>query len=147
MPPSVVRSPVSGPQALLLAVYSCQPSFERAERHCLDVRDDIVTLDRHGRRNARLLQSLPQRLGGEVQQQRPDDACVDDDGVDSPELPGTHTFVDDLGERLEDVRNVAQRFEVEVRASLGNFTKPDRGEIDRKSTRLNSSHGYISYAV
>src|SRR2546429_376343 len=26
-------------------------------------------------------------------------------------------------------------------------TSPWRGQIDRKSTRLNSSHGYISYAV
>src|SRR2546429_4753318 len=26
-------------------------------------------------------------------------------------------------------------------------TKPDWEQIDRKSTRLNSSHGYISYAV
>src|SRR2546422_7092716 len=29
----------------------------------------------------------------------------------------------------------------------GQGTKPVLGEIDRKSTRLNSSHGYISYAV
>src|SRR2546429_7127489 len=27
------------------------------------------------------------------------------------------------------------------------LTVPKHGEIDRKSTRLNSSHGYISYAV
>src|SRR2546422_2476467 len=29
---------------------------------------------------------------------------------------------------------------------VGAFSSPDR-RIDRKSTRLNSSHGYISYAV
>src|SRR2546422_4405230 len=29
----------------------------------------------------------------------------------------------------------------------GGQVSPDGGEIDRKSTRLNSSHGYISYAV
>src|SRR2546422_8418092 len=30
---------------------------------------------------------------------------------------------------------------------LQNDIEPDMQEIDRKSTRLNSSHGYISYAV
>src|SRR2546422_10321195 len=34
------------------------------------------------------------------------------------------------------------------RDRLGDGPRPDRGgRIDRKSTRLNSSHGYISYAV
>src|SRR2546422_4540994 len=30
---------------------------------------------------------------------------------------------------------------------LPTFTKGQFGDLDRKSTRLNSSHGYISYAV
>src|SRR2546429_1520371 len=30
---------------------------------------------------------------------------------------------------------------------LSGLLRPDAGKIDRKSTRLNSSHGYISYAV
>src|SRR2546422_2602243 len=29
----------------------------------------------------------------------------------------------------------------------GTFNRPTRFKLDRKSTRLNSSHGYISYAV
>src|SRR2546429_4332798 len=32
-------------------------------------------------------------------------------------------------------------------ATLGTFRTPQSNDRDRKSTRLNSSHGYISYAV
>src|SRR2546422_7503158 len=34
-----------------------------------------------------------------------------------------------------------------VPSSISNFPGPSKLFIDRKSTRLNSSHGYISYAV
>src|SRR2546422_7684288 len=34
-----------------------------------------------------------------------------------------------------------------VRQDLLNYSERDTWAIDRKSTRLNSSHGYISYAV
>src|SRR2546429_2729621 len=34
-----------------------------------------------------------------------------------------------------------------ARSGLGNPTKPIGSFLDRKSTRLNSSHGHISYAV
>src|SRR5687768_17694170 len=37
--------------------------------------------------------------------------------------------------------------EVEEQVDGGGLTRPVRAEEDRKSTRLNSSHGYISYAV
>src|SRR5687768_17687690 len=40
-------------------------------------------------------------------------------------------------------------YEDNIRVYEGSFhgIKPDEQLIDRKSTRLNSSHGYISYAV
>src|SRR2546422_1802329 len=50
----------------------------------------------------------------------------------------------DLGELHEAVRPVADGGEATLRQGLG---QPGRSEQDRKSTRLNSSHGYISYAV
>src|SRR2546422_8478283 len=37
--------------------------------------------------------------------------------------------------------------EVPGRAELGPLVACSRDRVDRKSTRLNSSHGYISYAV
>src|SRR2546422_2050717 len=44
-------------------------------------------------------------------------------------------------------RTRAGRLRIGVAACLGDsWSRPDR-ERDRKSTRLNSSHGYISYAV
>src|SRR5687768_17862409 len=33
------------------------------------------------------------------------------------------------------------------KTTRSNFTEPGGSQVDRKSTRLNSSHGYISYAV
>src|SRR2546429_2131016 len=46
-------------------------------------------------------------------------------------------YVDELGKTIPDKMNACRRF------AAGTYTS----EIDRKSTRLNSSHGYISYAV
>src|SRR2546422_6307187 len=40
-----------------------------------------------------------------------------------------------------------QEFPVVARASSGRALRDVQGNADRKSTRLNSSHGYISYAV
>src|SRR2546422_2908974 len=40
-----------------------------------------------------------------------------------------------------------RRDDREVEARGRNGAQPARGQGDRKSTRLNSSHGYISYAV
>src|SRR2546422_8254064 len=53
-------------------------------------------------------------------------------GVSWPELPGGP-------DRLEGVRGPG-------RGRL-DPARPGRAHLDRKSTRLNSSHGYISYAV
>src|SRR2546422_2605747 len=50
---------------------------------------------------------------------------------------------DDLGTRPCRVRERAQH----VEDRPGRELPPDGGGVDRKSTRLNSSHGYISYAV
>src|SRR2546429_3544315 len=50
-------------------------------------------------------------------------------------------FVEIRGVRLKPIRGVRFHFrEIELHGA-------DLDEIDRKSTRLNSSHGYISYAV
>src|SRR5687768_18194590 len=44
--------------------------------------------------------------------------------------------------------DLGKEFLDDVRLAIGGVEQLDqRGEIDRKSTRLNSSHGYISYAV
>src|SRR2546422_8422117 len=59
------------------------------------------------------------------------------------------------GEKKQEVRllaNTHSPFEQGERPAQGTlaegqYTKPPRGKQDRKSTRLNSSHGYISYAV
>src|SRR2546429_5184518 len=37
--------------------------------------------------------------------------------------------------------------EIPRRRTFAIISHPDAGKTDRKSTRLNSSHGYISYAV
>src|SRR2546429_6612625 len=50
---------------------------------------------------------------------------------------GAGRGADDDGVRLGDRMGQRDQFEIE---------RPDR-KADRKSTRLNSSHGYISYAV
>src|SRR2546422_7458092 len=50
--------------------------------------------------------------------------------------------------RLEQHRRpLALRHEVEQAAALAALPGQEAEEQDRKSTRLNSSHGYISYAV
>src|SRR2546422_3361459 len=56
--------------------------------------------------------------------------------------------------RSEDLEPVEHAGVVAVREKLLVLVMPDAGEVagitrtrDRKSTRLNSSHGYISYAV
>src|SRR2546422_8499576 len=47
---------------------------------------------------------------------------------------------------VQPATGAAQR--IEVRAiDLAHPEAEPRGQLDRKSTRLNSSHGYISYAV
>src|SRR2546422_1149727 len=49
--------------------------------------------------------------------------------------------------QVMDIRDVANvRFQP-YRLEKGRCWNPDDSRIDRKSTRLNSSHGYISYAV
>src|SRR2546430_5108510 len=67
----------------------------------------------------------------------------------SPLFPYTTLFRSDVGDRVERRARMqavgrgaeqADREEVVVAADLA-------GEIDRKSTRLNSSHSQISYAV
>src|SRR5687768_18177435 len=42
---------------------------------------------------------------------------------------------------------LAQRVAVHPAAGRRRSERPKAGRLDRKSTRLNSSHGYISYAV
>src|SRR2546422_6559188 len=55
-----------------------------------------------------------------------------------------HGVVQDLLDVLVVARReVAQR----LRDALGRLLEPPERVADRKSTRLNSSHGYISYAV
>src|SRR5687768_17986886 len=51
-----------------------------------------------------------------------------------------------LGEHAVDRRLLQRELEVDVRSRLAGIVDIDVGE-DRKSTRLNSSHGYNSYAV
>src|SRR2546429_3277440 len=41
----------------------------------------------------------------------------------------------------------ARTEETKIPASIGASVPPCTANLDRKSTRLNSSHGYISYAV
>src|SRR2546422_2004528 len=63
------------------------------------------------------------------------------------------TGTDMIGRRKDDIGPVA----VDMATSLGSLTFQNsegcevivslNGKLDRKSTRLNSSHGYISYAV
>src|SRR2546422_4197555 len=48
--------------------------------------------------------------------------------------------------REEDLRDRAVIFAREMAATIGDRHELESG-ADRKSTRLNSSHGYISYAV
>src|SRR5687768_18032146 len=54
-----------------------------------------------------------------------------------------HQHVEDERHRGADVAVV----DVERRAHEGDGERDQHGIEDRKSTRLNSSHGYISYAV
>src|SRR5687768_17666068 len=50
-----------------------------------------------------------------------------------------------LGERADGVERVEEKVRVQLGAQA---LQPRLGQVaDRKSTRLNSSHGYISYAV
>src|SRR2546429_369147 len=56
------------------------------------------------------------------------------DGIMGPEL-------------IENMRKQAQKFGAEFRAGAVNEVDVSKRPLDRKSTRLNSSHGYISYAV
>ena len=66
-------------------------------------------------------------------------------------FPYTTLFRSALAEANQRLRaeNVYLRREVEARYSFEGIIgdAPVMQKIDRKSTRLNSSHGYISYAV
>src|SRR2546422_8092849 len=54
----------------------------------------------------------------------------------------------EAGDRKKDHdRQCAQRFELAVAVGMVLVRRAGRTRTDRKSTRLNSSHGYISYAV
>src|SRR2546422_7262238 len=76
-------------------------------------------------------------------------------GVDEAEVTPTASFVDDLGadslDQVELVMAFEEAFGIEVPDEDAEkmTTVKDAVEYieDRKSTRLNSSHGYISYAV
>src|SRR2546429_1864479 len=66
----------------------------------------------------------------------------------------TTSIMDAHAARLDDPHSTAQRLPLQqrdrVRQCSGDRSGacvPSRRTIDRKSTRLNSSHGYISYAV
>src|SRR2546422_5166143 len=62
-------------------------------------------------------------------------------------FPYTTLFRSRVGERMsvthDEVRRIARLAELDV----SDDALPLLAEQDRKSTRLNSSHGYISYAV
>src|SRR5687768_18057227 len=52
-----------------------------------------------------------------------------------------------LGEALAQVLEEEVAVEADVVLARDEVDGADAGQLDRKSTRLNSSHGYISYAV
>src|SRR3989475_4216940 len=60
--------------------------------------------------------------------------------------PQLETKLTVRGTDMEDVRRKLAPVEREVRKRLGNFILSE-DDADRKSTRLNSSHSQISYAV
>src|SRR4030042_6471468 len=65
-------------------------------------------------------------------------------GVDEP---GPASLVDLLAQPVDDdIHDVGARIKVVVPDVLGDQSAAHHA-ADRKSTRLNSSHGYISYAV
>src|SRR5687768_18262768 len=63
------------------------------------------------------------------------------DAISVQVLPA-HPIVGHEHERLDDDRIDANRIEPRLE-----WSRPGPIPVDRKSTRLNSSHGYISYAV
>src|SRR2546429_6988519 len=70
----------------------------------------------------------------------------------SPTLRAKLALVRSNPQQAVDILRVAAPYELGLSA-LSGYNWPSlypvyvRGEADRKSTRLNSSHGYISYAV
>src|SRR5687768_17676024 len=58
----------------------------------------------------------------------------------APQLPS-------FGEEPPQIEGSGDHGEAAVRLARPRFLRPVPVELDRKSTRLNSSHGYISYAV
>src|SRR2546430_5882721 len=57
------------------------------------------------------------------------------------------TVVDDRISSIEPAASPIVPKDAQVIEATGRFLMPGLGEIDRKSTRLNSSHSQISYAV
>src|SRR2546422_5016366 len=51
-------------------------------------------------------------------------------------------------DKSESAREIAESFARQSNISISYYVEPEQNiALDRKSTRLNSSHGYISYAV
>src|SRR6185295_20072524 len=109
--------------------------------------DDQRAGEKPAARGRGALQALRLQEEADSEQRPHQGAVAQEAAADETQLRATGRSRDEKGEEQRGGHRHAHGDEQERRGGGPTHQRPEEGEADRKSTRLNSSHANISYAV